>query len=165
MSMINDGLFSSNTGKWNTPRELLESLYTVFCLDLDPCSDSKKNPNVKARFHYTEEDNGLNKPWFGVVYVNPPYGRKISQWVHKAATCGAETVVCLLPARTDTRWWQDHVPSASFVVFVRGRLRFGTAANSAPFPSALVVFGKINLNQKWLLSSMGWAIEQGNSHA
>lgn len=161
MSMINGGLFSSNSAKWNTPRSLLERLYKVFSFDLDPCSDSKETPNVKARFHYTEEGDGLSKPWFGVVYMNPPYGRQIGRWVRKAATCGAETVVCLLPARTDTRWWQSYVPGASFVVFIRGRLRFGGANNSAPFPSALAVFGEINLDQKRLLSSLGWVVDQG----
>ena len=160
MGMINAGLFSSNTGKWNTPKPLLEKLYTEFDFDLDPCSDSKENPNVKARIHYTEEDDGLSQAWFGVVYMNPPYGREIGKWVYLAATCNAKTVVCLLPARTDTRWWQDNVPGAPFVVFIRGRLRFGNATNSAPFPSAIVVFGEINSEQKKLLSGLGWAVEK-----
>ena len=156
--MINNGLFSSNTGKWNTPHSLLEKLYEVFAFDLDPCSDSKDTPNVKAMFHYTEEDDGLSRPWFGAVYVNPPYGRQIGKWIKKAATCNAETVVCLLPARTDTRWWQGHVPNASCVVFIRGRLKFGGATNSAPFPSAIVVFGKISPKQRQLLSELGWLV-------
>lgn len=159
--MINKGLFSSNTGRWNTPQSLLESLYTAFSFDLDPCSDDKENPNVRAWLHYIEEDDGLSKTWSGVVYVNPPYGREIGKWVRKAVTCGAETVVCLLPARTDTRWWQDNVICASFVVFIKGRLRFGGAYNSAPFPSAFMVFGKLNDKQKRLLSSFGWTIDQG----
>jgi len=74
-------------------------------------------------------------------------------------------VVCLLPARTDTRWWQDNVPGASFVVFIRGRLRFGNATNSAPFPSALVVFSEISSEQKQLLSGLGWAVDQGGNDA
>jgi len=161
MSTINAGLFSSDTGKWNTPKSLLEKLYAEFSFDLDPCSDSKKAPNVRAKIHYTKEDDGLSKPWLGVVYMNPPYGRKIGRWMHRAAMCGAKTVLCLVPARTDTRWWQDHVPGASFIVFIRGRLRFGNATNSAPFPSAIVVFGRINSKQKALLSGLGWSVDQG----
>lgn len=161
MSTINAGLFSSDTGKWNTPQSLLEKLYTVFSFDLDPCSDSKEHPNVRACIHYTEEDDGLSKPWCGVVYMNPPYGRKIGRWLHKAVTCGAETVVSLVPARTDTAWWQDNVPWASFVVFIRGRLCFGKATSGAPFPSALVVFGQIDPEQKLSLSGLGWAVYSG----
>lgn len=76
------------------------------------------------------------------VWLNPPYGREIGLWVAKAveeAAAGA-TVVCLLPARTDTRWWHDFVIKHGKVEFVRGRLKFGGCKNSAPFPSALVVF-------------------------
>lgn len=157
--MINQGLFSSDTDKWNSPRPLLEDLYTVFTFDLDPCSNSKESPNVKARRHFTVEDDGLIQTWRGVVYMNPPYGRQIARWMKKAASREARTVVCLIPARTDTRWWQDNVPTGSFVVFIRGRLRFGNAENGAPFPSAIVVFGQINSDQKRLLSDLGWSID------
>lgn len=74
--------------------------------------------------------------------MNPPYGREIRKWVRKAyeeAQKGA-TVVCLLPARTDTAWWHDYVMRAVEIRFVQGRLRFGGAANGAPFPSCVVIF-------------------------
>ena len=74
--------------------------------------------------------------------MNPPYGREIGQWVQKAyesAQAGA-TVVCLLPARTDTQWWHRYVLKASEVRFIAGRLKFGVSTNSAPFPSATIVF-------------------------
>jgi hypothetical protein len=48
-------------------------------------------------------------------------------------------VVCLIPARTDTDWWHTFIMKGS-IFFIRGRLRFGDAQNSAPFPSAVVVF-------------------------
>ena len=73
--------------------------------------------------------------------MNPPYGRGIGAWLEKAfrsAAMGA-TVVCLLPARTDTAWFQDYAMKGE-VRFIRGRLKFGGHANSAPFPSAVVVF-------------------------
>lgn len=74
--------------------------------------------------------------------MNPPYGREIGAWVRKAyetAKSGIGTVVCLVPARTDTAWWHDFCAKGE-VRFVRGRLKFGTAKASAPFPSAVVVF-------------------------
>jgi site-specific DNA-methyltransferase (adenine-specific) len=74
--------------------------------------------------------------------MNPPYGIEIARWVEKAyesARAGA-TVVCLLPARTDTRWWHLYVMQADEIRFVKGRLRFVGAKASAPFPSSVVVF-------------------------
>lgn len=76
--------------------------------------------------------------------MNPPYGREIGAWIKKAyqeSLLGA-TVVCLVPARTDTRWWHDYVMKAKEIRFLRGRLKFGSAINSAPFPSAVIIFDK-----------------------
>lgn len=73
--------------------------------------------------------------------MNPPYGRQIGAWVKKAATSGS-VVVCLLPSRTDTRWWHDWVLPYGRIEFIKGRLKFGGAKNAAPFPSAIVVFGE-----------------------
>ena len=76
--------------------------------------------------------------------MNPPYGREIGVWLKKAyesatrADNGA-TVVCVLPARTDASWWHDYVMKAE-VRFIRGRLTFGGSKNSAPFPTAIVIF-------------------------
>jgi site-specific DNA-methyltransferase (adenine-specific) len=77
--------------------------------------------------------------------MNPPYGREITRWVAKAhdSARGGATVVCLLPARTDTAWWQRFVAPDGEVDFLRGRVRFeggNGATNSAPFPSCVVVF-------------------------
>ena len=75
--------------------------------------------------------------------MNPPYGREIKKWIEKAykeSTKGA-IVVCLIPARTDTKYWHEYIfPYASEIRFIKGRLKFGNSANSAPFPSALVIF-------------------------
>ena len=86
-------------------------------------------------------DDGLAQEWRGVCLMNPPYGAGIGAWVRKAyesSLLGA-TVVCLVPARTDTRWWQDCC-TVGEVRFLRGRLRFNGADTGAPFPSAVVVF-------------------------
>lgn len=99
---------------------------------------------VKARVRYTAEDDGLSLPWHGAAYVNPPYGRTLSAWVEKARRehdeGNARAVVLLIPARTDTAYWHDHVASAT-AWFLRGRLKFNDGPQAAPFPSALVVWG------------------------
>ena len=73
--------------------------------------------------------------------MNPPYGRTIKQWMKKAyeSSLAGATVVCLVPARTDTNWWHDYAMKGD-IEFIKGRLKFGGSKNSAPFPSAVVVF-------------------------
>ena len=131
---------------WETPPELLASLHRVFGrFDLDPCAPRKSRTRVKARVHLTPEDDGLTVAWHGVVFVNPPYGRTLAAWVAKCRreyeAGRARAVVALLPARPDTAYWHDHVAGRAAVFFLRGRLRFGDGGNSAPFPSALAVWG------------------------
>ena len=133
---------------WETPPEILETLYEVFGkFDLDPCAARKSRTRVRARVHFTEEDDGLSLPWHGVVFVNPPYGRTLGLWVakahHEVQEGRARTVVALLPARPDTAYWHKHVAGRATVYFLRGRLRFSDGEQSAPFPSALVVWGAV----------------------
>lgn len=147
--MVDKALFSSECDEWGTPRPLYNLLNKMFGpFDLDPCT-SKDNPLGTPRF-YTKEDDGLKQTW-GLgdhdnptrVYMNPPYGRNVEEWLHKAdlsALYGRAVVVCLLPSRTDTQWWHNHVMSADSIYFIRGRLTFEGAKNTAPFPSVVVVF-------------------------
>ena len=135
-------MFSSKTGEWATPQEFFDKLNWRFGpFDLDPCADSH---NTKCANFYTEAEDGLSKDWSGhVVYVNPPYGRGIDKWIEKGyntAKGGDSKVVMLIPARTDTKYWHNYVMKANEVYFVKGRLKFGDSVNSAPFPSAVVVF-------------------------
>lgn len=140
---INAGMFTSKTPEWATPRAFFDALNAEFHFDLDPCATPE---NAKCPRFFTANDDGLARHWTGRVFMNPPYGRGIGQWVAKAfqavAGGGADLVVCLLPARTDTRWWHD-ICMKGEVRFVRGRLKFGDGKNSAPFPSAVVIFRKI----------------------
>jgi DNA-binding XRE family transcriptional regulator len=97
---------------WETPPEILEALYRVFRrFDLDPCAPRKSRTVVRARTHFTAEDDGLSLPWHGTVFVNPPYGRMLAAWIakaHEEVLAGrARTVVALLPARPDTRYWHE----------------------------------------------------------
>jgi phage N-6-adenine-methyltransferase len=131
--------FSSQTPEWPTPQWLFDALDKEFGFSLDPCST---NGNAKCAKHFTKEDDGLSKSWSDeVVFMNPPYGREIGRWMakaHKAAMCEGATVVCLVPARTDTSWWHKWAMKHE-IRLLRGRLKFGDSENSAPFPSALVV--------------------------
>lgn len=137
--MITDGLMSSNTDLWETPQDFFDRLNAEFHFDLDVCALPE---NAKCKRYFTPTQDGLLQDWRGVCWMNPPYGRKIGLWVRKAyetAVSGGGTVVCLLPARTDTAWWHDYAMQGE-VRFIRGRLKFGGSKNSAPFPSAVVVF-------------------------
>lgn len=131
--------FSSATDNWATPQsefDRLSALYGPF--DLDVCASSE---NAKCQRFYSKEENGLLKPWVGKCWMNPPYGRTIGLWMKKAyeSSLAGATVVCLVPARTDTAWWHDFAAKGK-VEFIRGRLKFGGSKNSAPFPSAVVIF-------------------------
>ena len=74
--------------------------------------------------------------------MNPPYGREIGKWIKKAyeSSLNGATVVCLLPSRTDTKWFHDYIYNKAEIEFIKGRLKFGNSKNSAPFPSMIVVF-------------------------
>jgi phage N-6-adenine-methyltransferase len=135
-------MFSSKTGNWATPQEFFDKLNWRFGpFDLDPCASIH---NTKCANFYTEAEDGLSKDWTGhTVFVNPPYGRGIEDWIEKSRLSAQQEntkVVMLIPARTDTKYWHDHVMKASEIHFVKGRLKFGDSNNSAPFPSAVVVF-------------------------
>ena len=131
--------FSSRTDEWSTPADFFERLNKKFAFTLDPCSTHE---NAKCEKHFTKAEDGLSKDWGKeTVFMNPPYGRAIGRWMEKAlrASRNGATVVCLVPARTDTNWW-DRFAVKGEVTFIRGRLQFGDAKHPAPFPSALVVF-------------------------
>ena len=136
---------NSSVGQsWETPSWLLTVLYRVFRFDLDPCSPRKKGL-VKAKIRFTADDDGLSFSWHGTVFVNPPYGRTIGNWIAKARSKfdegNAKRIVLLIPARTDTSYWHEHIEDQAKVWFLRGRLKFSDGNQSAPFPSALVFYG------------------------
>jgi phage N-6-adenine-methyltransferase len=131
---------SSACDTWGTPQDLFDALDAEFSFETDVCATAD---NAKCERYFTPEMDGLAQAWRGVCWCNPPYGRGIGRWVakaHRSSLKGA-TVVCLLPARTDTAWWHDHCMKGE-VRFLRGRLRFedGHCTNPAPFPSAIVIF-------------------------
>jgi len=138
--MINTGLFTSATPEWATPQDLFDRLDAVHHFTLDVCATPQ---NAKCAQYFTKEQDGLSQEWSGRVWMNPPYGREIGLWIDKALHASRTTaslVVCLLPARTDTKWFHELCFPHGKVEFLRGRLKFGGVKNSAPFPSMLVTF-------------------------
>jgi phage N-6-adenine-methyltransferase len=130
--------FSSKTDLWATPQDFFDALDAEFNFETDVCASAD---NAKCLVFYSLEQDGLKQEWKGACWMNPPYGRAISLWMKKAYESSLEgaTVVCLVPSRTDTKWWHDYAVRGE-IRFIKGRLKFGDSANSAPFPSAVVVF-------------------------
>lgn len=120
-----------------------------FHFTLDPCADEK---NHKCEKFFTRKENGLLQDWSGEsVFVNPPYGREIYNWVEKCYWKGHKEntiVVLLIPARTDTKYFHDFILNRSEIRFIKGRLKFGDSDNSAPFPSMVVVFRGCKLKER-----------------
>ena len=125
---INRGLFTSARQHWATPKKLYEELDKEFHFNDDPCP--------------LNGEGGLDRRWGTRTFLNPPYGKEIGKWLLRAweESVWGRTVVCLVPSRTDTKWWHEYCMKASEIRFLRGRLKFGGAKNSAPFPSAIVIF-------------------------
>jgi len=148
---MNPVIFSRQSDEWSTPQYLFDALDVEFTFGLDAAATET---NAKCTAFFTAEDDALTQDWCVLarpwsIFVNPPYSQ-CRAFVHKAAESakyGAQ-VVMLLPARTDTRWFHDHIWDAEHacprtrveVRFLKGRLRFGEAQNSAPFPSMIVIF-------------------------
>lgn len=121
--------FSSLRLDWKTPKAVFQILDAEFHFDYDPCP-----PNF--------EIDGLTGKWGQCNFVNTPYGRDLAKWIAKGFEEWKEnkTVVFLVPSRTDTRWWHNYCMKADEIRFIKGRLKFDDQKNSAPFPSAIIVF-------------------------
>lgn len=119
-----EALFTSNSDEWATPFDFFEKLNQEFKFTLDPCSTDE---NCKCEKHFTIDDNGLEMNWKGEsVFCNPPYS-KIKEWVKKCYMEGQKsntTVVMLIPARTDTKYFHDYIYHKSEIRFIKGRLKF-----------------------------------------
>jgi phage N-6-adenine-methyltransferase len=143
---MNEVHFSSKTNEWATPQDFFDKLNEEFGFSLDPCATPE---SAKCEKFYTKQDDGLSKSWANeTVFMNPPYGRQIGKWIRKAAEETTATVVCLIPARTDTAYWHDYIwdeqnnkpYNGVEIRFIRGRIKFGDIGKDAPFPCAVVIF-------------------------
>lgn len=159
--MLNKALYSTNRDDWCTPQHLVDLVIKFNSgkpIETDPCwnRNAVTNPTMKYGDPYLD---GLQCPWNGLTYVNPPYSH-VAEWVTKStyeATRGVE-IVLLVPARTDTKWWQNNVRAASAVCFWKGRLKFLGGLHSAPFPSALWYFGRRTTWFYEIFAPYGWTI-------
>ena len=157
---INKSLFSSKSDRWETPDDLFRSLDDRYHFVLDAAADAH---NRKCMDYFGPgsplAEDALTtdwQPWLekGNIWLNPPYSRKLQKafmnkvisemklyWTAHKHDHGQYNVVCLLPARTDTKIFHEIVkPNARSVEFLKGRLKFKGAKHGAPFPSMIVVF-------------------------
>lgn len=135
--------FSMQTNEWTTPQDLYDELNIEFKFTLDPCCTIG---SAKCDKFYTKKENGLIQDWSeDIVFMNPPYGREIPKWIEKAykESLNGAIVVCLIPARTDTRYWWKYIFPYAEIRFIKGRIKFEKNGKKAPapFPSAIVIFG------------------------
>jgi hypothetical protein len=122
--VLNKGLFSSANNEWETPDDLFNALDEIFHFDLDVCATKD---NTKCEQFFSPEDDGLKQSW-------GKYEAHWQAWEHSI------TVVALLPARTDTKWWHAFVMRAQQIWFIKGRIKFVGGESSAPFPSCIVIW-------------------------
>lgn len=139
--MINKSFYSSSSELWETPQFLFDDLHKEFNFTLDACA---LLCNAKCKDYFSPMQDGLSQSWktTGAVWVNPPYGKKITLWVKKAyeESKKGQTVVMLLPVRTDTLYFHNYIYNNAEIRFIKGRLHFNNSKNAAPFPSMIVIF-------------------------
>jgi phage N-6-adenine-methyltransferase len=147
-----DTLFSKASDEWGTPQWLFDMLNREFIFDCDAAA-TLENSLCDIMFTKGESDALTHHDWCGYVsgedadtpvetfFLNPPHS-KIAAFMKKAyeESLKGAVVVCLIPCRTDTRYWHNYVMMAHEIRFVMGRLKFGDSKNSAPFPSCVVIF-------------------------
>ena len=139
-------MLSSEDMTWETPQDFFDSLNVEFNFTLDPCATKE---TAKCEKYFTPEIDGLSQSWENErVFMNPPYGSEISKWIKKASEQKNGIVVCLIPARTDTKYFHEYIYNKPNVElrFIKGRLKFGgkqKGSGSAPFPSLIAVINHI----------------------
>ena len=131
------------TVDWLTPPELVKKLGEF---DLDPCTPVSP-PFVHAKHNFNINDNGLSMPWFGRIYMNPPYGKGMEKWMEKLKLHG--NGIALIFERTETKCFFNHIwDDAHAVLFVKGRIKFynleGKQVGTPGAPSIFIAYGKYN---------------------
>jgi len=148
---------------WLTPPSILEKLGEF---DLDPCTPEVM-PWETAKKRYTKNDDGLIQPWYGRVWMNPPFGKEAAKWLEKLSNHG--NGIALVPARTETKMFFDYVwGKADAVCFIKSRPHFHYVDGMrAPFnsgaPICLIAYG--NKNRLVLeTSNLGFVVGCGGGH-
>ena len=151
IKMNKELMFSSKNMEWETPPELFKTLDREFNFYGDLAAN-KDNTKCESYWSTVSGGSSLNIDWCVLapgryLWLNPPYGKSLKDWVKKCdeeAQDGAK-IVALLPARTDTKYFHDHIYRKYEIRFLKGRIKFlkdGEAQDAAPFPSMLVIFEK-----------------------
>lgn len=150
----------NKTVDWYTPKWIFDALDLTF--DLDPCQPKDKIPWVPANEHYWEEIDGLAQPWYGMVWLNPPYGDLTPNWLAKMHE--HRQGIALVFARTDTKWYHDYCCKADAILFLKGRISFVdglgvTAKGGAGAGSMLVAWGNKSVEALRRMSKKGHLVE------
>jgi ParB family chromosome partitioning protein len=143
--------------EWYTPTPILEAAYEVMGgIDLDPASSDAQQTQttVKASQYFTIVDNGLERPWRGRVWLNPPYARGwidvfVAKMVASYRSGEMQTGIMLTNSATETNWWQTAANACDAMCFHKGRVRFfkvmenklTTGASAPSHPHTLFYFG------------------------
>ncbi|KKN72512.1 hypothetical protein LCGC14_0410160 [marine sediment metagenome] len=138
MADFDKNRFKSTNQSWETPDSLFDQIDAVFHFTRDVCASLE---NTKCKEFWTEEDSCLTKSWDGVNWMNPPYAdmKKFVQKAYEERVNGV--TVCLIPARTNTKWWHDWCMQGE-IYFICGRPKFKGCVYGLPQPLAFVVFGR-----------------------
>lgn len=137
-------MLASGSMDWNTPPEVLRYVRELCgSIGLDPCSNA--GSIVEARTAWDEGADGLARSWLGkgTAFVNPPYGDALPRWIAKCRAEAAEGVeiLCLVPSRTETRWFRSVLESPATVGLWSGRVQFLGAPHPATFPNVMIYWG------------------------
>lgn len=151
--------------EWGTPKHVWKPLADALGgFDLDPASGAEPEPIATDRL--TVEDDGLAHDWYGDVWLNPPYGRSFNrEWaeyaVGQARSPRVESLTALVPASTDTQWFQQNYAEGDLFTFIEGRLQFhGAGDNSASFSNVIVTFGSVNHAYIEALHELGFVLQR-----
>ena len=142
---MNKAPLSSNKNDWRTPKKVLDVVRKVGPIKLDPCA-SKDKRHWFAELNWTDyNEENYDAPVDGLSFMNPPYGRKIDDWVDRWHDGFAEGIIALLPARPGSCWYREMWSTSEAYCFWNGRITFVGAPSPAPFPSIFFYKGK----RKW----------------
>jgi site-specific DNA-methyltransferase (adenine-specific) len=140
---MGDNNFKSDSVEYSTPWEIFHPLQAEFTICFDICANKE---NSKCTNYYTKEDDCLTKDWNqlgGNIWMNPPWGREMQKFVRKAReeSYKGKTIVCLLPVRSNTKWWHETIiDTKAEVRFLRGEIKFNGLPRGLWLPCAIVIF-------------------------
>ena len=163
--VMNKGMMSSLESSYMTPKWIVELVVKAFGgpIHFDPCGHPNDCTGASESIRLPRDGLAVEWPKHSNIFCNPPYGRAIGDWVRKGISTNlgyAGQMVFLVPARTDTEWFQDLGTAAQSVCFLRRRLTFPPSNTPAPFPSALVYLSDMPASDfRAAVYGKGWSVE------